>query len=93
MAKRKTRQGWKLSISISGDHREVRIDGDKAGLEFLAKCCLSVIGRKDASNHILIDPLMYNASNGSVPLTLSFDERRNAELERAATGRPHEEGQ
>lgn len=87
MAKKKTRRGWKLSVSLSPDHREVRIDGDKAGLEFFAKCCLSVIGRKDASNHILIEPLMYNASKGSIPVTISFDEDLKNELEPAATGR------
>lgn len=79
--------GWKLFVSQSQGHPEIIIRGDKAGLQFLAQCCLSVIGRKDASNHILIEPLMYNASRGSVPITICFDEDGENKLEPAATGR------
>jgi hypothetical protein len=83
---KRPKAGWKLQVSSGKRSGEIRIVGDRAGLEFLAQCCLSVIGRKDASNHVLIDPLMYNASKGSIPISLCFDE--DVDVEFAATGRP-----
>lgn len=80
-------QGWKLTATLSEESDEIRIIGDRAGLEHLAACCLSIIGKEDAGGHIHLDPVMYNLSEGSVPILLQYDADRGGKIPRAATGK------
>ena len=83
---RRPRHGWRLKILLNNAEDGITISGDKAGLEYLASCCLAIIGRTGPSGHFHIEPLMYTASAGSLPMLLEFtDDKRIAY---AATGRP-----
>jgi len=79
--------GWKLRVVISDGGEEVRITGDRAGLEYLASCALAAAGRLGPDGHFHLDPLMYNLSEGSVPVLLEFDADPDGRIPPAASGK------
>ncbi len=64
-----------FQLSITKPEDEVVIQGNRAGLEFLADVCRKVIGKPDPSGHIHIRPEMGNASSGSIPIKIEFMEQ------------------
>jgi len=63
-----------FQLSITKPEDEVIIQGNRAGLEFLADVCRKVIGKTDPSGHIHISPEMGNTSPGSIPIRIEFTE-------------------
>ena len=68
------KSGWKLKVSYDDKEKELWVRGNKEGLEFLANCCLGVIGKTDPSGHIHLEWQMNNLMEGSVPIRLEFSE-------------------
>lgn len=64
----------KLKITYEADEGEIWIRGNKAGLEFLASCCLSIIGKTDPAGHIHLQWQMNNLSEGSTETRLEFSD-------------------
>lgn len=64
----------KLKITIDKETKEVWIKGDKSGLEYLADCCLRIIGKKDPSGHILLQWQMNTLMEGSVESRLEYSD-------------------
>ena len=67
-------KGWKLKITIEPKEDEIWIRGNKGGLEYLASCCLSVIGKTDPSGHILLQWQMNNLLEESKETRLEFSD-------------------
>ena len=85
---RRSKGGWKLQITLNKKKNEILILGDRAGLEYLAGCCLGVIGKTGANGHIMLDSLMYNLSSGSTPaLSSNIPMIRRGRIACAATGK------
>ena len=75
-------RGWKLKIHYNEEKSEVSIVGNRAGLEFLANCCLAIIGRQSLSDHMLLQWQMNNLLEGSTETYLKFskDEKVYAKI-------------
>ena len=43
--------GHRLRVSLDEKTREIEIEGNKAGLEYLAAVCLSMLGQPPGPNH------------------------------------------
>ncbi len=61
-------------LKITFEKGEVRIQGDKEGLEYLADCCRRIIGKTDPSGHWHLSPEMDNLLNGSLPTSIEYAE-------------------
>ena len=70
----KLSKGWKLKITADRETGEIWIRGNKAGLEFLANCCLRIIGKTDPSGHILLEWQMCNLLEGSTETRLEYSD-------------------
>jgi len=63
---------WLLKIIYNPKDDRILLLGDKAGLEFLSNCCLSVIGKHDPSGHIHLEWQNNNLVEGSTETILEF---------------------
>ena len=63
-----------IRLKITYDNREIRIRGDKEGLQYLADCCTRIIGKKDLSGHFHLMPEMNNLMEGSVKTLIEYME-------------------
>ena len=61
-------------LKITRHNNEIQILGNKEGLEYLSKICLSVIGKTDPSGHWHFMPEMNNVSPGSEPTVIAFSD-------------------
>ncbi|MFA5144012.1 MAG: hypothetical protein WC522_07615 [Candidatus Omnitrophota bacterium] len=69
------KKGWKLKITYNEDKSgEIWIRGNKSGLEFLASCCLAIIGKNDPSGHIHLQWQMNNLLPGSTETLLEYSD-------------------
>ena len=68
------KKGWRLKILYNKKEGEICIRGNKSGLEFLASCCLHIIGKNDPSGHIHLQWQMNNLEEGSTETVLVFSE-------------------
>ncbi|MDD5518961.1 MAG: hypothetical protein PHV98_06395 [Candidatus Omnitrophica bacterium] len=64
----------KLKISYNKEDGKILIIGNKEGLEYLATCCLSVIGKNDPSGHVHLQWQMSNVEKSSVETTLEYSD-------------------
>jgi ribosomal protein S27AE len=72
--KKELKKEWKLKITYDDKKKEIWIKGNKNGLEFLASCCLSIIGKIDPSGHIHLQWQMNNLMEGSVETRLEYSD-------------------
>jgi len=68
----KRKKEMKLKITYNEKKKEVCIIGNKYGLEYLANCCLSVIGKTDPAGHFHLMPQMNNLSKGSLNTIIEY---------------------
>lgn len=64
----------RIKIRFDKDKKEILVMGDKKGLEFLASCCLSIIGRNTPAGHIHLMKDMNNLKKGSVNTVIIFSD-------------------
>ncbi len=64
----------KIPLKITYDKNEIWIRGDKQGLQYLADCCMRIIGKKDPSAHFHLMPGMNNLMVGSVKTVIEYME-------------------
>ena len=64
----------RLKITYDEPNSEITIRGNKNGLEYLASCCLSIIGKTDNSAHIHLQWQMNNLNEGSIETVLVFSD-------------------
>ncbi|MBI5624772.1 MAG: hypothetical protein HY924_13415 [Elusimicrobia bacterium] len=76
-----------MRISYSEDKREITIAGNRAGLEFLASQCLSLIEKRGPGGHIHLESIMYNLSAGSTSTILEYDSDLKNLIPFVATGK------
>lgn len=65
----------KLKIIYNSGQDKIYISGNKEGLEFLADCCLSVIGKSDPAGHIHLEWQMNNLLAPSTETILEFSDK------------------
>jgi len=70
----KLKKGWKLKISYNEADSDISIVGNKDGLEFLASCCLHIIGKTDPSGHVHLQWQMNNLLEGSTETLLEYSD-------------------
>lgn len=63
-----------IPLRITSDGNEVRIRGNEEGLRYLADCCISVIGKIDASGHFHLMPEMKNLMGGSIKTVIEYSQ-------------------
>ncbi len=63
-----------IPLKITYDKNEIRIRGDKQGLQYLADCCTRIIGKKDPAGHFHLMPEMNNLMEGSVKTVIEYME-------------------
>jgi hypothetical protein len=63
-----------IRLKITYDNNEIRIAGDKKGLQYLADCCTRIIGKKDPSAHFHLMPEMNNLMECSVKTVIEYME-------------------
>lgn len=64
----------KLKVIYNEEQDKVHIIGNKEGLEFLANCCLRIIGKKSPSGHIHLEWQMNNLLIDSTETILEFSD-------------------
>jgi len=67
-------KNWKLKITYNEKEGDILITGNKIGLEFLASCCLRIIGKNDPSGHIHLQWQMNNLIDGSTETVLEYSD-------------------
>ena len=63
-----------IPLKITFDGREIRIVGNKDGLQYLADCCISIIGQAGPGAHWHLLPQMNNLLEGSIATAIEYSE-------------------
>lgn len=66
---------YKLKITFNNkDPNQITIAGNKKGLEYLANCCLSIIGKEGPGGHFHLNKEDGNLLPGSIPTVLIYSD-------------------
>ncbi len=71
----KKKSGHRLRVSMDDKSREITIEGNAAGLDFLAEICRVVIGQAPGANHYHLGEAFGTLEPSSFDLIVTYREK------------------
>ncbi len=71
----KKKNGHSLRVFLDEKTREVHIEGNKAGLEYLTEVCMAVIGQSPGANHWHLGEVFNTLEPHSLDLIICYREK------------------